>query len=72
MSRDLRQRSAMTVEEKRALNALVSTYEAWRDKRLTRTERAAALGSLATFAHHMGLSDELRAAVEANSNRRRA
>jgi hypothetical protein len=62
----------MTAEEKRALQALVSAYEAWRDKRLTRTERAAALGALATFAHLMGLSDELRDAIEANSKRRRA
>ena len=62
----------MTDEEKRALKALVSAYEEWRDKRLTKSEGAAALGALATFAHDMGLSDELRDVIEANSKRRRA
>jgi hypothetical protein len=62
----------MTADEKRALDALVSAYEDWRDKRLTRPERAAALGALGTFAYLMGLSDALRDEVEANSKRRRA
>ena len=50
----------MTDEEKRALDVLVFAYETWRDRSLSRPERAAALGSLGTFAHHMGLSDQLR------------
>ena len=33
---------------------------------------AAALGSLETFAHHMGLGDQLRDALETNAKRRRA
>ena len=61
----------MTKDEKRTLDGLVSAYEAWRDKSLSRPERAAALGSLGTFAHHMGLSDKLRDAIEANAKRRR-
>ena len=44
----------MTDEEKRVLDALVSAYETWRGKNLSRPERAAALGSLGTFAHQMG------------------
>ena len=61
----------MTDEEKRTLDALVSAYETWRDKSQSRPERAAALGSLATVAHLMGLSDKLRDAIEANATRRR-
>ena len=62
----------MTDEEKRTVDALVQAYETWRDKPLSRPERAAALGSLGTFAHHMGLSDQLRDAIEANAKWRRA
>jgi hypothetical protein len=58
-------------DEQRAFNAIVKVYETWRDKRLSRPEKSAALGALSSFIHEMEWTKSVQDELEERSRGRR-
>ena len=62
----------MSADHNKAFNAVVDTYETWRDKRdISRQERSAALGALSSFIHEMGWTRAVQDELDGRSRGRR-